>query len=388
MAALSYSIVKRSVGMIKLKSLRFLGLGIIGIGVLIGFTQGAAADVVSIENITKGITYATIQQAVDAASAGDTIQISGDVTHPVTENVTINVSNLTIQASPGTQPLITASDSSTDVFCISAASVTISGLTVSGATNAAAGIKVNSVNNCQILNNTVTNNSKGIYLYSTSGTTVSGNNVSNNTDEGIFLDDSNNATITGNNISGSNYGIYLGSSDYNTLLKNNISNNSHGIYFSSSDNNRVLGNTISNNESTFPSGIHNDSNSDNNFGYYNNISGNLTYGVWSEATFDAKHNWWGAKDGPGENGPGSGDKVSTNVSYDPWLGASVTDLHYESNVNVINNTNTIIDATNEADTILSISGSTTIDVYVAKLSGNPKTAFSGFMNKFIDVHLS
>ena len=34
---------------------------------------------------------------------------------------------------------------------------------------------------------------------------------------------------------------------------------------------------------------------------------------------DATDNWWGAEDGPGGSGPGSGDKVSTNVLYDPWI---------------------------------------------------------------------
>ena len=34
---------------------------------------------------------------------------------------------------------------------------------------------------------------------------------------------------------------------------------------------------------------------------------------------DATYNWWGAANGPGPVGPGSGDKVSTNVNYTPWL---------------------------------------------------------------------
>lgn len=36
-------------------------------------------------------------------------------------------------------------------------------------------------------------------------------------------------------------------------------------------------------------------------------------------TVDAKENWWGAADGPSGEGPGSGDAVSTNVDYFPWL---------------------------------------------------------------------
>ena len=33
---------------------------------------------------------------------------------------------------------------------------------------------------------------------------------------------------------------------------------------------------------------------------------------------NATQNWWGAADGPGTVGPGSGDTVSTNVDYSPW----------------------------------------------------------------------
>jgi hypothetical protein len=34
---------------------------------------------------------------------------------------------------------------------------------------------------------------------------------------------------------------------------------------------------------------------------------------------DAENNWWGANNGPGGVGLGSGDYVSANVDYDPWL---------------------------------------------------------------------
>jgi hypothetical protein len=37
---------------------------------------------------------------------------------------------------------------------------------------------------------------------------------------------------------------------------------------------------------------------------------------------DATCNWWGAANGPGSVGPGYGDKVSTNVTFSPWLTTS------------------------------------------------------------------
>jgi len=63
----------------------------------------------------------------------------------------------------------------------------------------------------------------------------------------------------------------------------------------------------------------------NNVINYNNIFGNTLFGVRVDATvtsgtpIDAIKNWWGSDTGPGSVGPGSGDKVTKNVNFDPWL---------------------------------------------------------------------
>ena len=46
------------------------------------------------------------------------------------------------------------------------------------------------------------------------------------------------------------------------------------------------------------------------------------------STVTATYNYWGAADGPGGVGPGSGDEVSAKVEYDPWLpfATCMTDL--------------------------------------------------------------
>lgn len=51
----------------------------------------------------------------------------------------------------------------------------------------------------------------------------------------------------------------------------------------------------------------------------NTISGNAA-GVDNQdaSTFDASANFWGSASGPSGEGPGSGDSVSTNVTYSPW----------------------------------------------------------------------
>ncbi|MGZ5481008.1 MAG: right-handed parallel beta-helix repeat-containing protein [Pyrinomonadaceae bacterium] len=52
----------------------------------------------------------------------------------------------------------------------------------------------------------------------------------------------------------------------------------------------------------------------------NNITGSTNFGVRNGqmGVLNATCNWWGAANGPGPVGPGSGDKVSTNVNFTPW----------------------------------------------------------------------
>ena len=54
--------------------------------------------------------------------------------------------------------------------------------------------------------------------------------------------------------------------------------------------------------------------------YCNDISGN-EYGILNVGTVevDAENNWWGDATGPSGLGPGTGDAVSDNVDYNPWL---------------------------------------------------------------------
>jgi len=57
----------------------------------------------------------------------------------------------------------------------------------------------------------------------------------------------------------------------------------------------------------------------------NRIIDNTAYGVVSGSgeVADAEDNWWGDDSGPGGVGPGSGDAVSSNVDFTPWVDNSV-----------------------------------------------------------------
>jgi hypothetical protein len=110
----------------------------------------------------------------------------------------------------------------------------------------------------------------------------------------------------------------------NTLTGTTTTNDSIGIWLRGPNNNATIqGNTITSTNrgiavtdyegnGLFSSGVNI---------HYNNITGNGT-GVDNSANtniVNAVNNWWGCNDGPGIIGPGSGDKVSDNVTYDPWL---------------------------------------------------------------------
>ena len=57
--------------------------------------------------------------------------------------------------------------------------------------------------------------------------------------------------------------------------------------------------------------------------HHNTFSGNTSEGVDTTAPLvDAELNWWGDASGPSGEGPGTGDAVSTDVDYSPWLGAT------------------------------------------------------------------
>jgi len=117
--------------------------------------------------------------------------------------------------------------------------------------------------------------------------------------------------------------LFLGTVIVNTsLVENNTStfpNFGNGINFLGAGagavtNSDVLGNNIGINIVTGSTATVNN----------NNIQGNTGFGVFTDGTagtIDAQYNWWGAADGPGPVGPGSGDNVSASVDFSNFLSA-------------------------------------------------------------------
>jgi len=115
--------------------------------------------------------------------------------------------------------------------------------------------------------------------------------------------------------------------------------------------------------------------------HFNKIVGN-TYGVWNDGseTVDATNNWWGDASGPYHetlNPDGMGDEVSDNVDFEPWL-EGVTETV----------TNDTVDATEEADTKVVVTGNATVTVfrYPDNPGGSPPTGFSS-LGKYCDVYV-
>jgi parallel beta-helix repeat protein len=276
--------------------------------------------------------FTKIQDAVDAAQAGDMI-----VVYPgtYTENVDVYKS-LTIKSENGAEmTIVQAANPDEHVFEVTADYVNISGFTVRGANGhengayyCVAGLYLKDANYCNISSNNASNNNigfileysfnnilsnniasnihSGVYLgYSSNNTVmknnassneagygiklwhssnnvVNNNNVNANEDQGIWLYHSSNNLVIGNNVSNNNDGIDLWNSDNNTITNNAINSNSlHGIYLLSSNNNTLIKNIISNNNDgiclTGPSDGSAPSN--NNILSNNTVSNNTYYGI-------------------------------------------------------------------------------------------------------------
>ena len=183
----------------------------------------------------SGCDYTTIQAAVTAASAYDTVYVYNGTYN---ENVDISTAHLTLEGEGRDVVTVTAASSSDHVFYISADYVNISGFGVNGASGIyMGGIYLDGVEYCNIAANNASNNHGGIYLVSSSNNnTLTSNTANSNGGGGIYLTSSSNNTLTSNTANSNNYyGIYLLSSSNNNLTSNTASNNLHALSYLQTD---------------------------------------------------------------------------------------------------------------------------------------------------------
>ncbi len=281
----------------------------------------------------------SIQAAVNAADPDDTITVRDGI---YTENVDVNVDNLTIQSENGTtKTIIKAKDPKHPVFYVGGSYVNIIGFTVTGTTYyiTHGGIHIRydakyKADHCNIYNNNCSDNQNGIFVYS-SNNILFNNNCSKNSYSGIYVWGTN--TIYNNNcFENQQHGICIHYSRNGNIYGNNCSNNiGYGVIFSDSDNNHVYNNNCSNNFF----GILVDDSINNTF-YVNNFKNDIisrnSNNVWNstaEITYTYKGktytnylgNYWSDYKGCDDNNNGIGDSHysinSDNDNYplmEPW----------------------------------------------------------------------
>ena len=324
-----------------------------------------------VENIDTGLTYSTIQGAIDAPETldGHTVQVYVGTYY---EQVVVSKS-LTIKGLHQSTSIIDSAGQGDASVWVHADNVAITGLTLQNISDAGIllldannstirdntiieghiyaeyGIYISSTSSNSIIgNNTITKNSAyygakyGIFLSSSSGHLISNNNVLYSADIGIYLyGDCYDNTISGNTISNNGYmGIYLYQANNNTISGNTISNtwlhpalkllSSHhnsiseniitdsdydGICNMFSNNNTITENTIRNNGR----GIYLTVYSDNNIIHHNNLINNTV-----QADVESPNNTWDDGEGEGNywsdyNGTDN-DKDGIGDTYLPWQG--------------------------------------------------------------------
>jgi hypothetical protein len=177
--------------------------------------------------------------------------------------------------------------------------VTVSGNTSTGLTGGTSFTAFSGViGDITVKDNTVTqdgaNGGSAVYFFGdVSGTTgITGNTINNTGASAV--------SIHGNGDGGTASAINTGTF---TITQNVLSGNVRGVYISS----KALGTSAKVIASR------------------NNLSGDTTYGVDNEfasIVADGTCNWWGAANGPGPVGSGTGANVSSNINYKPWLVSS------------------------------------------------------------------
>jgi len=227
--------------------------------------------------------YKTIQQAVNAANAGDIIRVAPGT---YTENVVVSKS-LTIIAASG-RPTVTATTSSQNVITVTGPDVRIEGFTLTGGLN---GVHVSNTSRCTVVNVVANNNARaGVYLAQSVNNVISNCNLANN-GYGVYADHASNNQIAFNIATGEvgngealGDGIYLYYCNNNTIKRNTLSSNiDFGLSLYYSARNVITNNTINDNMAI---GIRLGEGSNYNTLTYNKFSrngaNNQDTGIWGE----------------------------------------------------------------------------------------------------------
>jgi len=189
--------------------------------------------------------YPTIQSAVNAAGAGDIIQVAAG-TYP--ENVVVSTRDLTIIGENAATTIVDGGGKNT-VFSIQENNVEIRQFTVRNGGRRFNGINVYYPYGAAVIrSNIIRDNVAGVALSESNGNIVEGNTFLNNSMYGVTSEDfSASNTIKDNTISDSPYGIELSDTSSSQVVNNTVSGASYGTYLAYSNNNNVSANKLTSN---------------------------------------------------------------------------------------------------------------------------------------------
>ena len=223
--------------------------------------------------ITVPDDYLTIQEAINAASDGDTIFVRADT---YCEHVVVNKSISLIGESRG-NTIVDGSGTGT-IINVTANSVNINGFTIQNSGHDPmswrCGIFLDHSNNNVIHENTLTHNDIPLFLQSSDSNNISQNFIIENFFMPIFLSNSKNNVIVANEISRNQHGMQLHTSGSNKIIDNVMTDIlGHAIDLLYESNNIVVGNTIQDTHTAIY--IH----ASDNIIYHNKFINN-TYQAW------------------------------------------------------------------------------------------------------------
>lgn len=331
----------------------------------------------SVLHVGPGYEYETIHEAVEVAEPGDTIIVHSavyEITKTIVVDKKLNITSDTgdyrttgviLKGSPGWPGRVfelaagadgtiirgfrfenvKVSDTVISSWHVDVGDITIqsnSFININGPAVSRGGVFTRG---WRILDNRVHNvtgeKKSGFWLSKLEDVIIKGNEISNTTYAGMILDTIYGIEVSSNIIYNTpKKGVQLANC-HNALVKDNYITNTNfegepdegaiSIY-PDCTNIRVEGNTLTGNYQGFTVRAKGGSVSSDVHVNYNNIYDNRGYGVANFALgggiLDARYNWWGHASGPG--GPdgrvnpagkivGKGDKVGSNVSWEPWL---------------------------------------------------------------------
>ena len=166
-----------------------------------------ALSVLPVHNSTTDTYYITIQEAIDAASVGDTINVAAGT---YDEDVTVSKSLSLIGEGASSTTVRGIIGGSTTTVQITASNVTIAGFTITrlgnnltdwnnaGLNMAGIAIQGTAITGTNIHDNTFTGNRTAIDINNSSGHTIRDNVITDNRTGMIFRNQTDNMTVTGN----------------------------------------------------------------------------------------------------------------------------------------------------------------------------------------------